>query len=138
MKNLLSSFLVALTLIACNQQESKQLSSTFQKKDSAEVKSISSVQACILSELTYCKEPKKEIIQYMPGWNIVWDPLPVGGNYAFVATDGNVYALAIRGSVIQFSWDAFDNWIYNDLNIAYQKDWAYTNNVSGARVSQGA
>ena len=138
MKNLVSSFLVALILIACDQQGSKQLSSTSQKKDSVDVKNISTIQACILSELAYCKEPEKQIGQYMPGWNIVWDPLPVGGNYAFVATDGNVYALAIRGSLIQFSWDAFDNWIYNDLNIAYQKDWPYTNNVSGARISQGA
>src|SRR5215831_15564319 len=133
MKNLISSFLAALVLVACNQQGSKQLSSTFQKKDSVAVKNISSVQACILSELAYCKEPQKEIAQYMPGWKIVWDPLPVGGNYAFVATDGNVFALAIRGSLIQFSWDAFDNWINNDLNIAYQKDWPYANTIARAR-----
>lgn len=137
MKNLVSSFLIALLLISCDQQGSKQLSSSFQKKDSVAAKNISSVQACVLSELSYCKEPQKEIEQYMTGWKIVWDPLPVGGNYAFVATDGNAYALAIRGSLIQFSWDAFDNWIYNDLNIAYQKDWPYSNNVPGARVSQG-
>jgi hypothetical protein len=138
MKNLISSLLLALTLIACNEHGSKQLSSTFQNKDTAQVKNISSVTACILSELAYCNEPQKIIEQYLPGWKVVWDPLPVGGNYAFVATDGNVYAIGIRGSLIQFSWDAFDNWIYNDLNIAYQKDWPYTNNVSGARISQGA
>ena len=138
MKNLISSFLVFLILIACNQQESKELSSTFQKQDTLQSKNISTITACILSEIAYCKNPQKEIDQYMPGWKIVWDPLAVGGNYAFIATDGNVYALAIRGSLIEFSWDAFDNWIDNDLNIAYQKDWAYTNNVSGARVSQGA
>ena len=132
------SILVFLILMACNQQGSKEPSSTPSKKDSLQEKNISSVTACILSEIAYCTNPQKEMDQYMPGWKIVWDPVAVGGNYAFVATDGNVYALAIRGSLIEFTWEAFDNWIYNDLNIAYQKDWPYTNNVSGARISQGA
>jgi len=128
MKNLVSSFLIFLILVACNDHGSKQLSSTFQKQDSVQAKNISSIQACILSEIAYCKNPQTELDQYMPGWKIVWEPLTVGGNYAFVATDGNAYALAIRGSLIEFSWDAFNNWIDNDLNIAYQKDWLYTNN----------
>jgi triacylglycerol lipase len=61
----------------------------------------------------------------------------VNGNHGFVATDGKQYAIAIRGSLIEFSWDAFDNWIYQDMNVAIQKNWPYCSDKD-AKISQGA
>lgn len=131
--------IILLILISCNQHGSKKSVSGNEKKNSRETESILSVQtACLLSEISYCPDPEKEIKQFMPGWKLVWNPEEVGGNYAYIATDGNTYALAIRGSMIQFNWAAFDNWIYNDLNVASQKDWPYGNNGGKSKISKGA
>lgn len=94
--------------------------------------------ACILSEISYCPDPESKLSQYLPGWNIVFKPVPVGGNYAFVATDGNIYAIGIRGSLLEFSGDALSNWLYNDLNVASQKDWSYSEPGTNARISNGS
>ena len=123
--------------MACNQKGSKQAGTTGQEQDSSRQKNASIRTACALSEIVYCNDPSMRLDKYMPGWKIVWDPEAIDGNYAFIATDGTSYALAIRGSLIEFSWAAFDNWIYNDLNVASQKDWDHTNNISGARISEG-
>lgn len=142
MKHALLSFLIFTPILmgisSCNQREPKQSGSVTNKPESHLQQPLSVVTACIFSEIAYCKEPQKMLDQYLPGWKIVWDPGEVNGNYAFLASDGNSYVLAIRGSLIQFSWAAFDNWIYNDLNVANQKDWTYTNNVTGAKISQGS
>lgn len=74
----------------------------------------------------------------MPGWTLIWNPKAVNGNYAFAATDGFHYAVSIRGSLIEFSWAAFDNWIYQDLNVATQRKWEYTDSMQDAKISQGA
>lgn len=94
--------------------------------------------AALLSQITYCSNPQEKLNTYLPQWKIVWNPKPVNGNYAFAATDGSNYAIAIRGSVIDFSWDAFSNWIYHDFNIASQKKWVYADSTTDAYISQGA
>lgn len=102
-------------------------------------KTISSIKtACILSEISYCSDPENKLSQYLPGWKIVWRPAAVGGNYAFVATNGTDYAISIRGSLLEFSDAAFNNWLYNDLNVADQKDWNYSDSGSHARISEGS
>ncbi|MBK5270537.1 MAG: hypothetical protein JJE22_05945, partial [Bacteroidia bacterium] len=47
------------------------------------------------------------------------------------------YAIAIRGSLIEFSWQAFQNWIYQDLNVTSLQKWEYVNDSSKARIAQG-
>jgi PBP1b-binding outer membrane lipoprotein LpoB len=99
---------------------------------------ISIKTACILSELSYCSNPDPWLAQYLPGWKIAWKPQAVHGNYAFVATDGSIYAIAIRGSLLEFSEAALNNWLYNDLNVASQQDWNFADSASHARISAGS
>ena len=136
MKSLPVLCFILFSLISCKEQDSKKTEAEKQKENQ-EQKSVTPVTACILSEIAYCTDAEKQISQHMPGWKIVWNPAPVGGIYAFVASDGTNYAIAVRGSLIEFSWDAFDNWIYKDLNVASQESWPYAN-TSGAEISQGA
>lgn len=137
MRLLIASSLILFLWLSC-QQPGPKSPSTIIKQDSLQQRDTSPVTACLLSQIAYCKEPQKAMDQFMPGWKMVWDPAPVRGIYAFVATDGITYGLAIRGSLIEISWDAFDNWIYTDLNVAYQKDWPFAQDAKNAKVSQGA
>jgi triacylglycerol lipase len=98
---------------------------------------LSTATACLFSEIAYCNNPQLQLDKYLPGWKMAWHPESVSGNHAFVATDGKAYVVAIRGSLIEFSWDAFDNWIYQDLNVAIQKDWPYADHGS-SKISQGS
>ncbi len=94
--------------------------------------------AATMAQITYCSNPQEKLNTYLPQWKIVWNPKAINGNYAFAATDGNTWAIAIRGSVIDFSWDAFSNWIYHDFNIANQKKWIYADSTNDAYISEGA
>lgn len=117
--------------MACNQQDSK--------KDSAKLinQPYTEKTACLLSQIAYCPDPQKALDNYMPGWKVMWNANELGGNHAFVASDGTTYAIAIRGSLIEFSWRPFQNWIYQDLNVASLQKWPHTNDSSKAKVSQG-
>ena len=81
--------------------------------------------ACLLSEISYCSSQQDSLSKYVPGWKIIWSPAAVNGNHAFLATNDTDYALSIRGSLIGFSEDAFNNWIKQDLNVAEQALWPY-------------
>lgn len=94
--------------------------------------------------LTYSSNPSGDIGTYLPSWQIVWNGLETpDGNYAFIASDaaGDTFALAIRGSLppqdIFEKWDAFANWILEDLNVMKQTDWTYAA-AAGAVISNGA
>lgn len=138
MKPITCLLLLFFAIASCNLQPKKN-TSQHNLDNLNEEKSIISIKtACIFSEISYCPDPEKELNQYLPGWKLVWDPVAQGGNYAFVATDGNVYALAIRGSLLKFSSDAFDNWIYNDLNVADQNNWSYADSTTHAKISAGS
>lgn len=123
--------LLSISLIGCRQGKK-----TTEVKP--EVPVFTDVMACTLSEISYCSSPQNTIQKYMPGWKLIWNPVAINGNYAFVATDGFNYAVAIRGSLIEISWAAFDNWIYQDLNVATQRKWDFTDSVSSAKISQGS
>jgi triacylglycerol lipase len=121
-------FLMALSFsLSCKEQE--------KKKDRKPA--FSYISACTFSEIAYCSDPQGQLDKYLPGWKIVWNPLPAGGNHAFVASDGTSYVIAFRGSLISFTEDAFYNWIYHDLNVAVQYKWPYCN-AAKARISQGS
>lgn len=94
--------------------------------------------ACLLSQITYCTNIDSALINYMPGWQLVWEGNELNGNHAFIAKKDNELALAIRGSLINFSWAAFQNWIYQDLHVVTQEKWLFTNDSSKAKLAQGA
>jgi len=99
------------------------------------------VQLCFV---TYSSDPLSDINNYLPGWKIVWNGLQSpDGNYAFIATDPaeETYALAIRGSLppqdIFSNWDAFANWILEDLDVITQVSWPYAT-TANPLISNGA
>jgi triacylglycerol lipase len=123
-------FLSFILITGCDQK-------TTGKKESAKP-AFTEITAATLAQITYCTNPEEKLNTYLPQWKIVWNPTPVNGNYAFAATDGSTYAIAIRGSLIEFNWDAFSNWIYHDFNIACQKKWVYADSTDDAYISLGA
>jgi triacylglycerol lipase len=106
-------------------------------KKTEQTAAFTNATACLFSQLAYCHEPSSKAQQYLPGWKIIWNAIALNGNHALVATDGAKYVVAIRGSLMEFSWDAFENWIYQDLNIATQEDWPYCDKKN-ARISTGS
>jgi triacylglycerol lipase len=123
-------FLITIIFLACNSSEQK-------KREQAD-NSFTNSTACIFSQIAYCITPQDTLTKYLPSWKIVWEPSSIRGNHAFVATDGKKYVIAIRGSLLQFSEDAFENWVKQDLHVATQEKWPYTDSASTARISQGA
>ncbi|HQV59858.1 MAG TPA: hypothetical protein PLG08_03750 [Chitinophagaceae bacterium] len=124
-----------LLTLSCKQKENKK------EKENPEAVIISELTektACLLSQIAYCTNIDSAINKYMPGWKPIWEAAELGGNHAFVASNGREFALAIRGSLINFSWAAFQNWIYQDLHVASQEKWTFTNDSSNAKLAQGA
>lgn len=127
----LQAFLILFSffLVSCNEQAARQ----------AEAKpAFTNITACLFSQLAYCRDPAQQASTYLPDWKITWNGTALNGNHALIATDGEKYVIAIRGSLMEFSWDAFENWIYQDLNIVSQEDWEFCEKGSGARISTGS
>jgi hypothetical protein len=138
MRYCLFLFLVFPFFFSCKEKDKKKDIEEEKRKEALEEKPpFTNITACLFSEIAYCGDPQQQLDKYLIGWKIVWDPLPVGGNHVFVATDGAVYAIAFRGSLITFTEDAFNNWIYHDLNVGSQDSWPYCN-ASKARISEGS
>jgi len=99
--------------------------------------------AITLCNLTLWTDPVNQITDCLPGWTIVWNGTQTKeANYAFIATDptGEIYALAIRGSIVgsKFTdWDIFSNWILEDFNVLGQTPWKYAT-TPNPRISNGA
>lgn len=88
--------------------------------------------AVFLSYVAYSTDASQDISTYLPGWKVVWNGTQTNdGNYAFIAVDptGETYGLAIRGSLnpeeIFKNWDAFANWILEDLDVITRVNWPY-------------
>lgn len=94
--------------------------------------------ACLLSQIAYNNKIDSTLLLYMPGWSLLWEGKELNGNHAFVASNGRDYAMAIRGSLINFSWAAFQNWIYQDLHVTTQEKWPFAPDSLDARVSAGS
>jgi triacylglycerol lipase len=131
MKPTLPLFLTLIVLLSCNGESNKKPSELDSQPPYTEKT------ACLLSQISYCPAPQISLDKYMPGWKLAWDATELDGNHAFVASDGTSYAIAIRGSLIEFSWSAFQNWIYQDLNIVSLEKWPYTNDSSRAKIAEG-
>ncbi|HEX2629978.1 MAG TPA: lipase family protein [Chitinophagaceae bacterium] len=108
------------------------------KKERGPSKLYDTKTACLLSQIAYCNDEQEALNRYMPGWQVVWESAELGGNHCVVATDGITYGIAIRGSLIEFSWAAFQNWIYQDLNIVSVRSWGFTSDSSKAKIGEGS
>jgi hypothetical protein len=108
-------------------------------------RAIGDVLAMQLASITYCslKGPNvvsKTLKKHLPQMRLVWEPTgTIQGEYAFIALYGDQYIIAIRGSIINFSWGSFDNWFKQDFNIFEQVSWLYTNDhTANPMISKGA
>lgn len=101
---------------------------------------ISAKGAIQLNQLIYKDSSREAFAKYAPDYEVVFVPKPVNGNYAIIAKSktANQYALVIRGSVIEFSNEGFQNFILQDFNIFKIRPWNYTDSVKEAYVSNGA
>lgn len=128
-KSLLFSLLFLVTVfISCKQ-----------KKTSAPSPPLTAKEAVLLNQVVYKSPITDTLAKYAPGFEIVFLPEPLNGNFAYIAKkkDSNQYALVIRGSVIEFSNEGFQNFILQDFNIFTMKKWAYADTVKDAFISQG-
>jgi len=125
-------------LLSCKEHENKTtLVEAAQEVNPKPKQVFTDTTACIFSQIVYCPDPQLQLDKYLPGWKVAWNPLAVGGNYAFVATDSNTYVLAFRGSLIAFTEGAFSNWVSHDLNVVTQDSWPYSKKEKAA-VSHGS
>jgi len=95
-----------------------------------------------LSAIAYCvsTEIGDDLRQYCPEWTAVWVPArELNGNYAYIAYNekANQYCVAMRGSILSFSWESFQDWFEQDFDVLFQHPWNYPpgNNVY---ISAGA
>lgn len=74
-----------------------------------------------------CAAPNQipaKVAAKLPGWRATWVPaVSSAGHFAFVARRGVEVAIAVRGSVIAFTWDAFYDWLEDDFNLFSQVAW---------------
>jgi triacylglycerol lipase len=122
-------FFILFLCIACNDAAKPKTEAASQTDEKT---------ACLLSQISYCENEQQALDKHLPGWRVVWESTELGGNHAIVTTNGDAYALAIRGSLMEFSWAAVQNWIYQDLNIVSLQKWSYTHDSSKAKIAQGA
>lgn len=106
-------------------------------------RAIGDIIAMQLASITYCSltnNVASTLKATLPDWQLVWQPqMAIGGNYAFIAYNGVQYVVAIRGSILEFSWGAFDNWFVEDFNLFKQVPWIYTDNPAAKpMISKGA
>lgn len=128
--------LIVTGLLACGNASRQFAENTVGAAAEAELQPLDSRTAVVLAQLAYCSNPQKQLSALLPGWKVAWYPRAINSNHAFVASNGKQWAISIRGSLMEFSWHAFDNWVNQDLNILTQVDWAYSTE-NGARISQG-
>jgi Lipase (class 3) len=101
---------------------------------------ITAKDAVTFNQLIYKDSLKENLAKVSPNYSIAWQPTEVNGNYAVVVKNKQTtqYALIIRGSLIEFSEKGFHNFIIQDFNIFTFKDWAHTDTVKNAAISNGS
>jgi len=122
-------FAPLLLAMACNTKAKKQGPASF----------LTAKEAVLLNQLVYKPALKDSLAKYAPQFEVVYLPQSINGNFAFITKkkDSLQYALVIRGSMIEFSNDGFQNFILQDFNIFNQKKWDYADTVKEARLSRG-
>lgn len=92
------------------------------------------------ASIAYCvNDVQVQLDQHIKGWKAVWLPTKaIEGQFAYVASNGYEYVVGIRGSILSFSWGAFDNWFKQDFNILNQVKWEYPyNTATNPMISKG-
>jgi len=125
--------------------EVESIGSGFQNTKDTNSRAIGDVIAMQMASITYCSldgsnSVKNTLKQYLPSWQLVWEPVQaIQGDWAFIAYNGVQYVIAIRGSILNFSWGAFDNWFKQDFNLFTQVPWTYTDDTSNnPKISKGS
>ncbi|MEQ1675442.1 MAG: hypothetical protein ABL876_02000 [Chitinophagaceae bacterium] len=110
------------------------------KKEAAVVPFLSATEAVQLNQVVYKGNVKEAFARYAPDYEVIFVPEAVNGNYAIITKRKTVeqYALVIRGSVMEFSNEGFQNFILQDFNIFRIKTWPYTDSIKEAYISLGA
>jgi triacylglycerol lipase len=102
------------------------------------------ITAATLSAIAYCDTEASitnSLKNSLSDWSLAWIPdVEINGNYAYIAYNEQAqqYAVAIRGSVLDFSWQAFEDWFEQDFNVLYQSDWTYPSSDQNPQTSRGA
>ncbi len=122
------TFILLIIIVACN--------TTTQKP----AEYINTKEVVQLNQLIYKDSIASAINTALPQYKIVWQPKAYNGNYAVVAKREKTeqYCIIIRGSLIEFSKEGFQNWILQDFNIFNFKKWDYVDTVQRAYVSNGS
>lgn len=109
------------------------------KKEQAAAPFLSAKEAIRLNQVIYKGDTRAAFAKYSPGYEVVFLPAAVNGNYAIIVKNKTAeqYALVIRGSVMEFSNEGFQNFIIQDLNIFKIKPWQYADSVKEAYLSVG-
>jgi len=128
-------FLIAailfISILACNVSKKKE-----QKVEAF----LFAKEAVRLNQVVYKSDVADALSKYAPEFEIVFIPEAINGNFAFIAKkkETGQYALVIRGSVIEFSNEGFQNFVMQDFNIFTIKAWPYTDTIQQAYISNGA
>jgi predicted lipase len=93
-----------------------------------------------LAAVAYCSDPATTLDNMNNGWSAVWvASTDINGNIAFIAYNGSSqYVVAVRGSLLNFSWQSFDNWFRQDLNVYEQTAWTFPSSTTQPMISQGS
>jgi hypothetical protein len=106
MRKIISYLLPACIVIlaACN---------TKGKKEQTITPFLSAKEAVHLNQLIYKDSSNEAFAKYAQAYEVIFLPKAVDGNYAIIAKNKTKeqYALIIRGSVIEFSNEGFQNFI---------------------------
>jgi Lipase (class 3) len=110
------------------------------KKEPVDAPFLTAKEVVRLNQVIYKDSSDAALAKYAPGYEAVFVPTAVDGNYAIIVQkkETTQYALVIRGSVIEFSNEGFQNFILQDFNIFRIKPWNYTDSVKEAYISLGA
>jgi hypothetical protein len=112
---------------------------TNKNKEQSTAPFLSAKEVVRLNQLIYKDSLTEAFIKNAPAYKVVFLPKAIDGNYAIIAKNKTAeqYALVIRGSVIEFSNEGFQNFILQDFNIFTIKKWEYADTVKEAYISQG-
>lgn len=125
-----SLLFIALFFVSCNTKQKQKEKSSF----------LLAKEVVRLNQVVYKSSIAESLAQYSPEFEAVFIPEAINGNFAFIAKkkETEQYALVIRGSVIEFSNEGFQNFVMQDFNIFTIKVWPYTDTIQRAYVSNGA
>ncbi len=109
-------------------------------KEHEKVPFLSAAESVRLNQVIYKQNFAEALAKYVPAFEALFVPGSVNGNFACIVRKKGTtqYALIIRGSMIEFSNDGFQNFVVQDFNIFTIRAWNYTDTVRGAYISNGA